>query len=85
MQIAASYAALGMTDTACDMLNGTTMARARFKELGIKPPPCTKPAPPTNVVVLDPIPQVPITGPNYVTHDELAEHERRIIQRTTSK
>lgn len=64
LQTAAAYAALGMKNTACEMVNGTSAAKARFKELGIHPPICDLEIPAlleqSKPAAADLIPQVPI-------------------------
>jgi hypothetical protein len=83
---AAAYQSLGMNDASCEMINGISVVKKQWKELGIEPPKCevklpepvaAAPASPTNVPAQD--------MSAYVTKDELAEHERRIINALTTK
>lgn len=84
---AAAYQALGMWDSACEMINGISAVKARWKALGTTPPSCqvkppvqVPPEAPTPAVVV--IPQV---AGDYVTKDELVESQKRMIEHVTKK
>lgn len=86
---AAAYQALGMYDSACEMVNGIAAVKARWKTLGVSPPSCqvkppvaVPPAPP--VVVTVPAPATVDTS-QFVTRAELVEREKRQYERSVSK
>lgn len=87
LKAAAAYQALGMYDAACEMVNGISAVKARWKTLKMTPPDCAirqaqfydnnapaREAPPAAVDLSE-----------YVKRDELAEREKRIVERTTRK
>jgi hypothetical protein len=87
---AAAYQALGMYDSACEMVNGIKAVKARWKALGVSPPSCqVKPPAP----VATPPVTVNVTPPDLshvATKDDLAgyvskEEGRRIFERAVSK
>jgi hypothetical protein len=68
---AAAYQAIGMNDAACEMINGISTVKARWKALKATPPSCAV-TPATDLT-------------QYVTKDQLAESQKRIIDRVSSK
>lgn len=52
---AAAYQALGMSDAACEMVNGIKAVKARWKALGVAPPSCE--AKPVPVAIVPPAPK----------------------------
>jgi len=90
---AAAYQALGMWDSACEMVNGISAVKARWKALGANPPSCQVKPP---VETPDPGVTVNVAAApspdlsNVATKDDLAgyvskEEGRRIFERTVSK
>ena len=74
---ASAYQALGMYDAACEMVNGVSVVRARWRELGVSAPSCeVKPPEPVAVAAPSVVVNATIT-PDVVTHAELAESQRR--------
>lgn len=90
---AAAYQALGMWDSACEMVNGISAVKARWKELGANPPSCAiKPDVPreTTPVVVNVAAATSPDLSNVATKEDLAgyvskEEGRRIFERTVSK
>lgn len=90
---AAAYQALGMWDSACEMVNGISAVKARWKALGANPPSCAiKPDVPreTTPVVVNVAAATSPDLSNVATKEDLAgyvskEEGRRIFERTVSK
>jgi hypothetical protein len=84
--LAQRYESIGMADTACDVLNSTRAARKAFERLGIGPPDCRLRKQSEVVIEHHSAPVAPaIDLSKYVTRDELAERDRRIIQKAAGK
>lgn len=84
--LAQRYEAIGMPDTACDVLNSTRAARKAFERLGIEPPDCKLKKPAEVVIESHSQPVAPaIDLSKYVTRDELVERDRRILKKAAGK
>jgi hypothetical protein len=79
---AAAYEAAGDPVTACEIRRRSPSMQRLKKDTGYEPPPCYPkvPAPPVMQVSPD-----PIDTSKFVTRDELAEHERRIVTAVAGK
>lgn len=73
--LAQAYQAVGETQTACEVLNSTKAAK-RAEKRGVKLADCTP------VVVVE---KEPLLQTRFVTQEELAEHEKRIIKSVVKK
>lgn len=90
---AAAYQALGMWDSACEMVNGISAVKARWKALGANPPSCAIKQPDPVVPRETPPVSVNVTTTDMsgvATKEDLAgyvskEEGRRIFERTVSK
>jgi hypothetical protein len=84
--LAQRYESIGMADTACDVLNSTRAARKAFERLGIERPDCKLRQPSEVVIEHHAIPVQPaIDLSKYVTREELAERDRRIMRKAAGK
>lgn len=82
---ASAYQALGMYDSACEMVNGISAVKARWKELGVDAPSCEqKPVPP---VVTVPQPVAPPVNVNVTLPPEMAtrEYVQEVFKRSVAK
>jgi hypothetical protein len=71
---AAAFRAIGMADASCDMINALSVVKDRYKELGIKPPPCvSKPDP------------VPLPPADVATREYVREVVDRAFTKAVSK
>lgn len=85
---AAAYQALGMWDSACEMVNGISAVKARWKALGVSAPSCrvSPPvpvvppvAPPVSVVVQPPQQAPAVDLSTYATKAELEAAFKRSV------
>lgn len=77
-----------MVDAACEMINGISTVKARWKALKMSPPDCAirqAQFRDDNAPARESPPAPPVDLSEYVKRDELAEREKRIIERTTRK